>query len=74
MDHKKYPLRVCGADVHNDLIVATIQSSDETTLRERFGTTRSVALDFLDHLENKIEIYLITLDTMILTKPLALPR
>jgi transposase len=33
--------RVCEADVHNDLIVATIQSSDETTLREQFGTTRS---------------------------------
>jgi transposase len=33
--------RVCGADVHNDLIVATIQCSDETTLREQFGTTRS---------------------------------
>jgi hypothetical protein len=33
--------RVSGADVHNDLIVATIQCSDETTLREQFGTTRS---------------------------------
>lgn len=33
--------RVCGADVHNELIVATIQCSDETILREQFGTTRS---------------------------------
>jgi transposase len=33
--------RVCGADIHNELIVATIQCSDETTLREEFGTTRS---------------------------------
>jgi len=33
--------RVCGADVHNNLIVATIQCSDETTLREEFGTNRS---------------------------------
>jgi transposase len=33
--------RVCGADIHNELIVATIQYSDETTLREEFGTTRS---------------------------------
>lgn len=33
--------RVCGADIHNELIVATIQCSDETNLREEFGTTRS---------------------------------
>jgi transposase len=33
--------RVCGADIHNELIVATIQCSDDTTLREKFGTTRS---------------------------------
>jgi len=33
--------RVCGADIHNELIVATIQCSDDTTLREEFGTTRS---------------------------------
>lgn len=32
--------RVCGADIHNELIVATIQCSDDTSLREEFGTTR----------------------------------
>jgi transposase len=42
--------RVCGADVHKDLIVATIQSSDETTLRERFGTTRDELERFKDWL------------------------
>jgi transposase len=31
--------RVCGADVHKDLIVATIQSSDGTEFQEKFGTT-----------------------------------
>ena len=31
--------RVCGADVHKDLIVATIQSSDGSELQEKLGTT-----------------------------------
>ena len=42
--------RVCGADVHKDLIVATIQCSDETTLREQFGTTRDELERFRDWL------------------------
>jgi transposase len=42
--------RVCGADVHNDLIVATIECSDETTLRERFGTNRNELERFKDWL------------------------
>ena len=42
--------RVCGADVHKDLIVATIQCSDETTLIERFGTTRDELERFKDWL------------------------
>jgi len=33
--------RVCGADVHKDLIVAAIQSPDEPILSEKFGTTCS---------------------------------
>ena len=33
--------RVCGADVHKDTIVATIQSSDGTELQGKFGTTQS---------------------------------
>jgi hypothetical protein len=31
--------RVCGADVHKDIIVATILSADDTELQEKFGTT-----------------------------------
>jgi len=31
--------RVCGADVHKDIIVATIQDSDDTEFQEKFGTT-----------------------------------
>lgn len=31
--------RVCGADVHKDLIVATIIGDDETSIQEKFGTT-----------------------------------
>jgi transposase len=31
--------RVCGADVHRDLIVATIQDDDKPLLQEEFGTT-----------------------------------
>jgi transposase len=42
--------RVCGADVHKDLIVATIECSDETTLRERFGTNRNELERFKDWL------------------------
>ena len=42
--------RVCGADVHKDLIVATIQCSDETMLREKFGTTHSELERFRDWL------------------------
>jgi transposase len=42
--------RVCGADVHKDLIVATIKCSDETTLREQFGTTRDELERFRDWL------------------------
>ncbi len=33
--------RVCGADVHKDLIVATIEDADGTEIQEQFGTTRS---------------------------------
>ncbi len=44
--------RVCGADVHKDLIVATIQSSDETILREKFGTTPNELERFRDWLIN----------------------
>jgi transposase len=42
--------RVCGADVHKDLIVATIQCSDETTFREKFGTTQDELERFRDWL------------------------
>ena len=31
--------RVCGADVHKDIIVATILNSDDTEFREKLGTT-----------------------------------
>lgn len=33
--------RVCGADVHKDFIVATIQSADGTEFQEKFGATYS---------------------------------
>jgi transposase len=33
--------RVCGADVHKDLIVATITGDDVPTIRENFGTTKA---------------------------------
>jgi transposase len=33
--------RVCGADVHKDLIVATIVSDDESPIQSEFGTTKS---------------------------------
>ena len=31
--------RVCGADVHKDIIVATILNSDNTEFQGKFGTT-----------------------------------
>ena len=33
--------RVCGADVHKDLIVATITGDDVLSIRENFGTTKA---------------------------------
>jgi transposase len=42
--------RVCGADVHKDLIVATIQSADGTEFQEKFGTTYSELERFRDWL------------------------
>ena len=38
---KKRKDRVCGADVHKDLIVATITGDDVPPIRENFGTTKS---------------------------------
>ena len=40
--------RVCGADVHKDLIVTTIQSADGTEFQEKFGTTYSELEGFRD--------------------------
>ncbi len=40
--------RVCGADVHKDIIVATIQSADGTEFQEKFGTTQSELERFKD--------------------------
>ena len=37
---KKRKDRVCGADVHKDLIVATITGDDVPPIRENFGTTK----------------------------------
>lgn len=42
--------RVCGADVHKDLIVATILIDDETPIQEKFGTTQSELERFKDWL------------------------
>lgn len=42
--------RVCGADVHKDLIVATIQSADGTEFQEKFGTTSTELEKFRDWL------------------------
>lgn len=42
--------RVCGADVHKDIIVATILSSDDTELQEKFGTTSIELKRFRDWL------------------------
>jgi len=42
--------RVCGADVHKDLIVATIVSDDEASIQEKFGTTHFELERFKDWL------------------------
>ena len=42
--------RVCGADVHKDIIVATTQDSDDTEFQEKFGTTYSELERFRDWL------------------------
>jgi transposase len=42
--------RVCGADVHKDLIVATIIGEDESQLQARFGTTNAELMRFKDWL------------------------
>ncbi len=42
--------RVCGADVHKDIIVATIVSSDGTEMQEKFGTTSKELKRFRDWL------------------------
>jgi len=42
--------RVCGADVHRDLIVATILGEDEIPIREQFGTTHAELERFRDWL------------------------
>jgi len=42
--------RVCGADVHRDLIVATTYGEDETPIREHFGTTHAELERFRDWL------------------------
>lgn len=48
--------RVCGADVHKDLIVATITGDDVPTIRENFGTTKAELKRFRNWLvANKCE-------------------
>ena len=42
--------RVCGADVHRDLIVATIQDDDNPPFQEEFGTTHDELNRFRDWL------------------------
>jgi len=42
--------RVCGADVHKELIVATIVGEDETEIQAKFGTVRSELERFKDWL------------------------
>lgn len=42
--------RVCEADVHKDIIVATILSADDTELQEKFGTTSIELKRFRDWL------------------------
>jgi transposase len=48
--------RVCGADVHKDLIVATIADDDALPIRENFGTTKAELKRFRNWLvANKCE-------------------
>jgi transposase len=48
--------RVCGADVHKDLIVATIADDDVLPIRENFGTTKAELKRFRNWLvANKCE-------------------
>jgi len=48
--------RVCGADVHKDLIVATITGDDVLPIRENFGTTKTELKRFRNWLvANKCE-------------------
>jgi transposase len=48
--------RVCGADVHKDLIVATITGDEMPPIQENFGTTKSELKRFRDWLiTNKCE-------------------
>jgi transposase len=48
--------RVCGADVHKDLIVATITGDDVLPIQENFGTTKSELRKFRNWLiANKCE-------------------
>jgi transposase len=48
--------RVCGADVHKDLIVATITGDDILPIRENFGTTKAELKRFRNWLvANKCE-------------------
>jgi transposase len=42
--------RVCGADVHRDLIVAKIQDDDNPLFQEKFGTTHDELNRFRDWL------------------------
>ena len=41
---------VCGADVNKDIIVATIQNSDDTEFQEKFDTTSIERERFRDRL------------------------
>ena len=53
---KKRRERVCGADVHKDLIVATITGDEVPSIRENFGTTKSELDRFRNWLaDNKCE-------------------
>jgi transposase len=53
---KKRRERVCGADVHKDLIVATITGDEVPPIRENFGTTKSEIKRFRNWLiSNKCE-------------------
>ena len=46
---KKRKDRVCGADVHKDLIVATITGDDVPPIQENFGTTKAELERFSPH-------------------------